>query len=512
MAAPALSVIAPRLGPRAAAYVVAAIVALSFSYDLMRKPIQVSDSFMELLDVQQSPSLYATFIAHSPRGPFLRPFRQVQIKALFDIADGHYWLVYRGFHALLLTAMLLLFIRALRVLTWADFAAAVFALTVLTGLHTFRGTVREAFPINHFLEIVVFCLIALNLAQGRVAPRPDEPVLAGRSASADRHGGWWIDLAAAVTFVVASLTLESGPLVWVVVVAAWASGMRGISRRGVALMTLLLGAYFWVRFVFLDIGTPGLEGRDSGFGTAMLDPAEIERRFGADPTWFYVYNALTSMLSVLFSDPDRGVFHTVRTLLEGEMPARLYVATVPSVITTGLMAWVVAARLRGRAPTMPVASVQFFIVFAAVLVANAVMAYAYPKHEIISVAGAFYAFAAFATGRYFIEHLRQNGPQQRSEQGALAGRIALCVLLAALAAVWAFRSAGVHHLIQTQAFRERLEWARLDPDRLAERSYRSDAQARALAAQLRRDALALRLANPRRLPGWADDWWDWWGD
>jgi hypothetical protein len=214
----------------------------------MRKPIQVSDSLMEILDVQQSPSLYATFIAHSPRGPFLRPLKQVQTKALFDLAGGHYWLVYRGFHALLLTAALLLFTRALRVQTWADFAAAVFALTVLTGLHTFRGTVREAFPINMYLESVVFCLIALNLAQGRVAPRPDEPVLTGRSASADRHGGWWIDLAAAVSFVVASLTLESGVLVWVVAVAAWACGMRGISRRGVVAMTILLGVYLCVRF------------------------------------------------------------------------------------------------------------------------------------------------------------------------------------------------------------------------------------------------------------------------
>lgn len=489
-------------GLRAAAYLVAAIIALSFSYDLMRKPIQVSDSLMELLDVQQSPSLYATFVAHSPRGPFLRPLRQVQIKALFDLADGHYWLVYRGFHALLLTAMLLLFTRALRVQSWADFAAAVFALTVVTGLHTFRGTVREAFPINHFLEIVVFCLIALNLSQGRVAPRPDEPVLAGRSASADRHGGWWIDLAAAVTFVVASLTLESGPLVWVVIVAAWASGMRGISRRGVVAVTLLLGAYFWVRFVFLDIGTPGLEGRDSGFGIRMLDPAEIERRFGADPTWFYVYNVMTSILSVLFSDPERGVFHTVRTWLEGEMPARLYLATVPSVITTGLIAWVVAARVRGRARHMPVASDQFFIIFAVVLVANSVLCYAYAKHEIISVAGAFYAFAAFAAARYAVGGLKASGYLMSG-----AGRVAMCLMLGAMAAGWAFRSAGVHHMIQTQAFRERLEWANLDPEKLADRGYPSDARARALAAQLRRDALDLRMANPRLLPGWADDWW-----
>jgi hypothetical protein len=470
--------------PRAAAYLVAVIVALSFSYDLMRKPIQVTDSFQELLDVQQSPSLYATFMAHTPRGPFLRPLKQVQTKILFDAANGHYWLVFRGFHALLLTALLLLFVRALRVRRWADFAAAVFALMVLTGLHTFRGTVREAFPINFYLENAVLCLVAFNLAQARA--------------------GWWIDVALAATFAVASMNAESGVLVWVVAAAAWACGMPGISRRSLAIVTLLLAAYMSLRFA-LSIGTPGLDvGRDSGFGIRLLEADELARTFAAHPIWFYSYNVFSQILSVLFSDPVRGVFHTVRTWMEGEAPIRLYLATVPSVVTTGLIVWAVNARLRGRAPSMPAASDQMFGVFLLVLLANAVVSYAYTKHEIVIVAGTFYAFAAFAAARHAIEHL--------SEPGSRTMQLAFCLMLGALAAVWSFRTVGVHYMMQTQAFREQLEWARLDPEKLAERSYRDDAQARALAAQIRRDALDLRLPNPRLMPGWANRWWDWWGD
>ena len=478
-------------GPRFAAYLIAAVIALWFAHDLMRKPIQVSDSLQELLDVQQSPSLWATFVAHSPRGPFLRPLRQVQIKTLFDLADGRYQLAFRGFHAFLVALALFLFVRALHVQTWTDFAAAVFALTVLTGVHTFRGTVREAFPINHFLEVVVFSLVALNLAMAR--------------------SGWWVDVAAVVTFIAASLTLESGPLVWVVAVAAWACGMRGISRRGIVAMTVLLGGYLWLRFVYLSVGTPGLDvGRDSGFGAAMLPPEEILRRFGDNPGWFYAYNVATSVLSVLFSDPDRGVFHTLRTLRDGELPARLYIATVPSVVTTGLIAWVVMLRVRAGAWKNPTRHDQLLFVFAAVLLANAVFAYAYAKHEIISVAGAFYAIATFVAMRHAIESggltgaggLKASGYHNRGPAG-----VALCVLLGVLATAGAFRSAGVHHMLQTQAYRERLEWARLDAERIAERGYPSDARARALAAQLRRDALDLRIANPNLLPGWADDWW-----
>ena len=475
-------------GPQILVYLIAAIVAASFAFDLMRKPIQVSDSLQELIDVQQSPSLWATFVAHSPRGPFLRPMKQVQTKILFDIAAGHYWLAFRAFHALLIVAAVFLFVRALRVQSWPDAAAAVFALTVFTGLHTFRGLVREAFPINLYLESVLGCLIVLNLAQSRP--------------------GIWTDIAAAVTFVVASLTVESGVLVWVVLVAAWACGLRGVTWRGVSAVTVLLVVYLGSRFA-LSIATPGLDvGRDSGFGTRMLETGELARRFGDNPSWFYLYNVVTSILSVLFSDPDRGVFHTVRTWLEGTTPARLYLPVVTSAITTVLIGWVCVERWRGRGGQVPPNDTRLLDIFGVMLIANAVVSYAYTKHEIISIAGAFYAFAAYVAVRYAIRFAGSgDGPEDRGGPALRWGRTGVCVLLGALACAWAFRSAGVHHMIQVQAFRERLEWARLDPERIAERGYPADARARALTAQLRRDALDLRLPNPSELPAWPDDWW-----
>ena len=135
-------------------------------------------------------------------------------------------------------------------------------------------------------------------------------------------------MAAAVTFVAASLTLESGLLVWVVAVVAWSSGMRGISRRGVTAMTLLLAVYFVVRFVYLSTGAPGLDERPAGVWLTMMTQAELIRRFGADPTLFYIYNVAASVMSVLFAEPERGVFLTARAwIVDGETPARLYLAT-----------------------------------------------------------------------------------------------------------------------------------------------------------------------------------------
>jgi hypothetical protein len=476
--------IARRSLPRAAAYVVAAILGLSFSYDLMRMPVQVSDSFIEMLDAQQSPSLAAMFVSIAQREAYFRPLRLVQIKALFDVADGHYWLVYRGFHAVLLCVALWLFTRALRVRSWQDFAASMFALTVFIGIHTFRGLVQEAFPINHFLEIVVFCLVALNLAQSR--------------------GGWWVDVAAVLTFVAASLTLESGLLVWVVIVGGWMWGLRGVSTRGVVATTAVLAAYFWVRFQWLSVGTPGLDERSSGFGTTLLEPEDLVRRFGTDPTWFYLYNIASSMLTVLFSEPDRGIFHVARAWLQGEVPARLYLKIVPSIITTTLLVWAVVHRMKnGTEGQAPLLRTQFVGLFGIVLVANSVMSYPYTKHEIMSVAGTFYALAAFAVAGFVIERLGRRGPGTPGR----VSRFAMGCLLVAVASMWAFRAAGMHYMLQVQAFNERNEWARLDVNRLAERDYRSDASARALAIQLRREALELRVSNPRLMPSWATTWW-----
>jgi hypothetical protein len=399
---------------------------------------------------------------------------------LFDLAeDRHYWLVFRGYHVLLLAMALLLFVRALEVRTWRDCAAATFALTVFTGLTTFRGTVREAFPNNHFLIIVVFCLLVLNLARSK--------------------GGRWIDVTAVAAFVMASLTLESGLLVWVVAIVGWACGMRGVSSRGVMAMTGCLAAYFCGRFLFLSTGTPGLEERSSGFLLGMLEPAELIERFGANPIWFYAYNVVTSVLSVLFSDPHGGVFDVARAWLQGDVPPRLYLAVASSTATTALIGGTVVWRVRQRNLAWHDADGQLLAQAGAVLVANSVLSYAYTKHEILSVAGAFYACAAFVAARYAIDEWHTARSRMVSA--------AMILVLAVMATMWAGRSLGVHHMLRVQAFRTRVDWARVSPERMLDTGSRKERADAALIRRLRGDALAMPVVNPYLLPRWADRWW-----
>jgi hypothetical protein len=462
-----------------ATYGAAAVLVLTFAYGLMRMPVQISDSLEQLLNAQQSSSVLAHFVAWSQRAAYLRPVFFAEVKALFDLADGHYWVVYRGFHALLACALIALFVRALRVRSWDDFSASIFALTVLTGLHTFRGLVREAFPVNHYLQVAVLCLLALNLARSR--------------------GGWRVDVAAAITFLVASLTLESGLLVWVVIVAAWASGMRGVSRRGVVAMTALLGLYLWVRFWVLSVGSPGFDERSTGFLLRMLEPEEIEQRFGATPAIFYAYNVTTSFLSVLFSEPDGGVFETLRAWLAGDVPPRLYVAVASSLLSTALIVWAVASRVRGGMRSLRDDSTQLLAVSAAVVLANAVLSYVYTKHEILSVAGCFYAVAAFVAARHALDRMRAGMPA--------AARVAIVIVLACTATLWAFRSLGVHHMLRVEAYRVRNDWAGIPAEMWREEGSPRQRQAAGLIRQLRREAIAMPGSNPYLVPRWVDRWW-----
>jgi hypothetical protein len=466
-----------RSGPRGAAYAVALAFAFALAADLLWMPVQVADSIGEILDAQRSPSAWESFTGYFGTEAYLRPLRIAQIKALFDLSQGRYYqVVFRGFHALLVVAALLLFIRTLRVRTMTDFGAAASALVVFIGVYSFRGMVRESFPINHFLEMAVACLVALNLAQSR--------------------GGKWVDVAAAVTLAAAALTLESGLLVWVVIVAAWMVGWRGVSVRGLAAITVILSAYLYLRFVRLSTGLPALSERSAGYLFAMLDPPELQARFGANPLWFYAYNVAASVSSVLFSEPQDGVFVGTANWLEGTRLLRFGIPIVSSVLMTGLIVWAAARRLIRQELDD---SARLLFVFFAILAGNAVLSYAYAQDEIMSIAGCFYALAAFVAIRDTIERVPATS--------RLVG-LACAVCVCALAATWSIRAAGVHYVLRSQANKHQADWVALPDAWRRQGTWPTDPARQEVLRRLHGDAVRLELPNTRiGQPEWPDRLW-----
>lgn len=453
---------------RALAWAMTAVVALAVCYSVTRIPVQVTDSLVPILQAQETASVASAFVS-SLGAAYLRPMRLAQIQALFELSNGHYFLAYKGFHVALVIACFALLVIALNPRTGVDLVALTFALTVLTGIHTFRGMVWEAYPINHFLEISVFCLLALALARSR--------------------GGWWADLGAALTFVVASLTLESGLLVWVVIVAAWLAGFRGVSKRGVLIATMLLAAYFVVRFPYLGTGTPALAERSSGFGFGRLGPDELVRRFGAWPYGFYAYNVASSLISVLLSEPRSGTWTAVAEVSSGGVSPGTLINVGSSIVTTIVIGWYGLTLFRSwRARRLEEAD-RIWLVALAVLAANAAMSYAYTKDEIMSPAGVFYALAGFAAVRRLLPRLgRQQGARWKSAVYAFA--------IAGAAAGWAIRTVGLHYQMHLMAFSVRNEWVYVDDWLARQHASPTSAEGKRIVEAMRNDALAQTVVNP----------------
>jgi len=439
------------------AYGYGLLVTAVLGYFLLGLTIQVSDSFGNLLAIQE-PTLGQVLRDQLSQRGYLRPLLWGQIKAVYDLSGGDYFLWFRGIHVLQVAALIGLCVCVMRPRNARDAALVPLALAVVVGAHTFVPMVREAFPINSFLTIAIACVAALALAQ-REQPR------------------WYVDAFAIALLAGSILTVESGVLVWVVSVAAYLVGMRGISRNAVIAMTVCVAAYMLVRMLVLNVGSPSLAERASGFGFSILEPADLIRRFEGRAWIFYAYNIVSSIATVLFAEPKGGAWRFAWELTNGTVHPWTVVSVVSSTAATMLIAWFAWSRrvaIRSwRLDDMD----RLVVVFAGVLVANAVISFPYTKNVIMSPSGVFLGLAVYAASRTWFQAI----PQRHAA-------ITL-VLFAVLTCGWAFRVAGNHYNLRWTAAEQRAEWVTVDSWLDRQRIALRTADARALHDTLRRDAL-----------------------
>jgi hypothetical protein len=413
-------------------------------YFLWDVPVQVSDSYGNIVTASQG-TLGSLIASEFHQRAYLRPFLWGSIRVVLDLSRGHYFEWLRGWHIAQIAVLIVLFLRLVRPVTWSGAAAVPIGLAALIGMHTFAGTVQEAFPINTFMTILICAFAAADLALGQ--PGPAAP----KRWAIVRVGGR--DLAAALLFVFAALTVESGLLIGVVFMAAYLVGARGVSRAGVALQLALLAGYFVLRFGILHVGSPGLEERQSGFGFSSLSPDELVARFGHNPLPFYAYNVVSSWVSVFLSEPRGGTWGLTRGVLQGEpSPAALVnvVASALGSVVLGFYAW--RRRFEWRARRFD-RDDRLVLIFLALTAANAVLSYGYTKDVILSPAGAFFALALAVASRHFLESIASM-PGRRA--------IAATVMVGVLSTAWAFRAIGAHLGVRTAAVALRGEWAYVD--------------------------------------------------
>ena len=465
--------------PRVVAAILATLITLPLVESLYQVPIQVSDS-LEPIVIASTASSVGQLLSDAPRfsPTTLRPMRYVQARWLLNSVEAtglSYRAVFRGVHVALLILLVALFLVSVHVRTWTDLAAFTIAFPVLIGIHTFAAMLFEAFPVNHYAEVGVCALGVFVLALQ--PPR------------------WFVPVIACALLAFALSVVESGALVWVVVIGCAAVRMRGITRSTVVATTVLVAVYFLVRHS-LGIASPGIGGMGSGFGATFYSADALKARFGEHPLGFMAYNVASGLLSLLLSEPRTGVYGTAIWWKTGTLHPVLVVNVVSSAVTTLVIAWYAVRRMRVGPATWNDAE-RMFAVSCLAIVVNAGLTAAYIKDEIISVGGLFYAVAAFVAFRELLASLPRR---------SLLSSVAIALTLMVTAGLWTFRDLGVHYQLRYDAFKLRNDWAEvLRPDRRED--WPADVQVLALTKRLRDEAIAIRTASPSFMPRWGDRWW-----
>jgi hypothetical protein len=459
--------------------VIAALITIPLADGLYRIPIQVSDSLEPIVVAQEADStlsLLKNSVTFSPTT--FRPSRYLQARGLLQVADKMgltYNAVFRGGHVALLLLLVVLFLLAVRVRDWSDLVAFTVAFPVLVGIHTFVAMLLEAFPVNHYAEVGICALAVFVLAQ-----RPPR---------------WFVPMVVCAVLALALSVIESGAMVWITAICCAAAGMPGVKRSTVIAATVMFGAYLVLRYA-LGIASPGIGAHGSGFGATFYSAEDVAQRFGAHPAGFMLYNVAGGLASLLFAEPRNGVYSLLVAWRARDIHPIVVINILSSLATTVVLVWHAAKRLRTNRSEWSEAD-RAFAAAAAVFLINSLLTAVYIKDEIISVGGLFYAVCAFIAVRALIESL----PRRRASVA-----VVLTVLLAADAALWTFRVAGVHYQLRYDAFKLRNDWVEvLREDKRDD--WPHDPRELALTRRLRSEALERRTTSPSFMPRWGDRYW-----
>ena len=127
------------------------------------------------------------------------------------------------------------------------------------------------------------------------------------------------------------------------------------------------------------------------------------RRFEGRAWLFYVYNIVSSVATVLFAEPKGGVWRFVWELTTGTcIPGRWCRCVIDGGDRADRVVRVESPRGSIRAWRLEPHD-RLVIVFAAVLLANAVISFPYTKNVIMSPAGVFLGLAVYAASRAWLQ-------------------------------------------------------------------------------------------------------------
>ena len=382
-------------------------------------------------------------------------------------------LLFRLLEVGLVVALIALFVRALNPRTFSQCAAASFAVAVLMGMPAFRENLELPLPFTLMgmpLILVVWMLIT------------------------HRYRAWHGPVIVAM-LVLATGFKEQGLLIVPLVVTAWWLGAPGATGGRAVALTALTVAYLAFRLSTSGAWAPFEQ--DFSFGFTRLPAAEASARFGDFPYPAYVYNVLSTVSNILFSEPTSGQFVIISSLIRGEAEPWQVNALVSSSALTALIAWWGVQAWRENAGRPWSHECQVFAAMVVTTLASGPLGFNYTRDRFGGMAAVFYAMAAYYAMRKSYARLTVPSGSARTTIYALAGVIAL-------ACAWQLRAIGTLESEHWRAYSTRREW-------MADRQ-----QARVDKAEQRRYVAILEAmaeqgtdpaaATPARYPAWAAQW------
>ena len=456
-------------------------MAASIAYCLFHLPFEIGDNLGNLLQLTDTTAA-RIFVGTLHLQAFMRPMTWATMKVVFDLSGGHYFLAFRALHVLSVVALLFAFARLTRADSTLSLCAALIAMAAVIGMPAFHDTMNET-ELNTKLTLAAICLLVVNISAG------SDRTPAGRILS---------DAPVLVLLVWALLTNELGLLLWVCIAGGYLVGFRGVSRNAVIAATALVAIYFYVRFLQLHVGTPGLNERSSGFGFRVRSADELVQMFGRNRVPFYAYNVVASVLSVLFSEPRAGVFAFTRDLLTSKLQSGSVVAVATSLLSTGVMIWFIARRWRRWLRWELRYEDQIFLLSGAVILANAVISFPYVKDVIMNIASVFYGLALCMALRALMEVIAV--PRIGIERAVLAS-----ALLALVSVGWTIRAASFYADMRLRAYKAQVDWVFVDQWLRDQRVALNTPRQRELVEQLSTQMIAMRVPKVYLEPVWVKD-------
>ncbi|MGH2400035.1 MAG: hypothetical protein ACRDF6_09320, partial [bacterium] len=171
--------------------------------------------------------------------------------------------------------------------------------------------------------------------------------------------------------------------------------------------------------------------------------------FGEFPYFIYAYSGASTIANVLFSEPTRGIFYIVRTLVYSRPEPWQLIHLGSSVALTAVIVWWAIGTWKSTAENGWSPEARSGIALLVALLACGALSFNYSRDRLGGMAVPFYAIAAFHAIRAAATHALK-APQARC---VVAG----CALML-LAAAWHVRAVGTVERARLTSFRNQTEW------------------------------------------------------